>query len=128
MENDTVRSMGESTLVDVWINGRMRSICLSRGAIDSFLKLPPDASAKMSDGERREFVRTHLAIVVAAAKERLSATSANAESVLIDTGQLGPEKKEKGFTERRRGGDRRKGDRRQSGRAKGDRRGTDRRT
>ena len=128
MENDTVRSMGESTLVDVWINGRMRSICLSRGAIDSFLKLPPDASAKMSDGERREFVRTHLAIVVAAAKDQLAGTKAGAESVLIDTGQLGPEKKEKGFTERRRGGDRRKGDRRQSGRAKGDRRGTDRRT
>jgi hypothetical protein len=128
MENDTVRSMGESTLVDVWINGKMRSVCMSRGSIDSFLKLSPDASAKMSDGERREFVRTHLAIVVAAAKERLSATSANAESVLIDTGQLGPEKKEKGFAERRRGGDRRKGDRRQSGRAKGDRRGTDRRT
>ena len=128
MENDTVRSMGESTLVDVWINGKMRSVCVSRGAIETFLKLPPDAAAKMSDAERREFVRTHLAIVVAAAKDQLAGTKAGAESVLIDTGQLGPEKKEKGFTERRRGGDRRRGDRRQSGRAKGDRRGTDRRT
>ena len=127
MENDTVRSMGESTLVDVWINGKMRSVCVSRGAIENFLKLTPDASSRMSEGDRREFVRTHLSTVVAAAKERLSATSANAESVLIDTGQLGPGNNENGLVDRRRGGDRRKGDRRQSTRAKGDRRGTDRR-
>src|SRR5690349_6788700 len=97
MENDTVRSMGDSTLVDVWINGKMRSVCVSRGAIEGFLQLPADASARMSEDERREFVRTHLAIVVAAAKERLAATSANSESILIDSGQLGPEKKDKGL-------------------------------
>jgi len=79
MENDTVRSMGESTLVDVWINGKMRSVCVSRGAIETFLKLPPDAAAKMSDAERREFVRTHLAIVVAAAKDQLAGTKAGGE-------------------------------------------------
>ena len=128
MENDTVRSMGDSTLVDVWINGKMRSVCVSRGAIEGFLELAPGASARMSEDERREFVRTHLAIVVAAAKERLSATSANAETVLIDSGQLGPEKKEKGFVERRRGGERRKRDRRSGNRAKGDRRRSDRRS
>lgn len=127
MENDTVRSMGESTLVDVWINGKMRSICVSRGAIEGFLKLAPDASAKMSEDERREFVRTHLAIVVAAAKERLTG-GANSESILIDTGQLGPGEKGKAFVERRRGGDRRKGDRRGGEPAKGGRRQSDRRS
>jgi hypothetical protein len=128
MENDTVRSMGESTLVDVWINGKMRSVCVSRGAIESFLKLPPGASAKMSDDERREFVRTHLSTVVTAAKSQLAATSPNAESVLIDTEQLGGEKPAAGLVERRRGGDRRKGDRRKSGSGDGDRRSTDRRS
>jgi hypothetical protein len=128
MENDTVRSMGDSTLVDVWINGKMRSVCVSRGAIEGFLQLPAGVSAKMSEDERREFVRTHLAIVVAAAKDRLSATSANAESILIDSGQLGSGTKDRNFVERRAGGERRKGDRRQSSTAKGDRRSTDRRS
>src|SRR5690242_15930362 len=109
MENDTVRSMGDSTFVDVWINGKMRSVCVSRGAIEGFLQLPADASAKMSEDERREFVRTHLAIVVAAAKERLTETSASSESILIDTGQLGPQANGKALVDRRRGGDRRKG-------------------
>ena len=127
MENDTVRSMGESTLVDVWINGKMRSVCVSRGAIESFLKLTPDVSAKMSDSERREFVRTHLSIVVAAAKEQLAASNPNAESILVDAGPAGSRDKDGHFVERRRGGDRRKGDRRKGNAAKGGRRSTDRR-
>ena len=127
MENDTVRSMGDSTLVDVWIDGKMRSVCVSRGAIEGFLKLPADASANMSEDERREFVRTHLAIVVAAAKDRLAA-GANSESILIDAGQLGPQENGKAFVERRRGGDRRKGDRRGGAPAKGGRRQSDRRS
>ncbi|HEX4800069.1 MAG TPA: hypothetical protein VFU91_02715 [Sphingomicrobium sp.] len=127
MENDTVRSMGESTLVDVWINGKMRSVCVSRGAIESFLQLPADASSKMSDDERREFVRTHLAIVVAAAKEQLAATNPNADSILIDAGQIGARDKGGNFVERRRGGDRRKGHRRKGDATKGGRRSTDRR-
>jgi hypothetical protein len=123
MENDTVRSMGESTLVDVWINGKMRSVCVSRGAIEGFLQLAPDASAKMSEDGRREFVRTHLAVVVAAAKEQLAATP-GAETLLIDS--LGPQEKSKPLIERRKGGDRRKGDRRAGGAARGGRRKTDR--
>jgi hypothetical protein len=124
MENDTVRSMGESTLVDVWINGRMRSVSVSRGAIETFLQPPPGAPA-MSENERCEFVRTHLATVVAAAKDRLAQNPA-AETHLID--RLGSQEKAKGFVERRKGGDRRKGDRRAGGSAKGDRRQSDRRT
>jgi hypothetical protein len=115
MENDSVRSMGESTLVDVWINGKMRSVCVSRGAIESFLQLSPDAAKAMSDDDRREFVRTHLAIIVTAAKDRLTGQDAAMESILIDSGQLA-RKEAGGFVERRRGGDRRKGDRRQSDR------------
>jgi hypothetical protein len=119
--------MGESTLVDVWINGKMRSVCVSRAAIENFLKLTPEASASMSDNERREFVRTHLSIVVAAAKEQLAATNPNAESILVDADQVGRRDNDGHFVERRRGGDRRKGDRRKGGVTKGDRRSTDRR-
>ena len=114
MENDTVRSMGESTLVDVWIDGRMRSICVSRGAIDTFLQLPPEAAGAMSEDGRREFVRTHLALVVAAAKERLREGDGGSDSILIEAGPLRRpgEGGGGGFVERRRGGDRRKGERR----------------
>ena len=113
MENDSVRSMGESTLVDVWINGKMRSVCVSRAAIEGFLKPSSQAAAAMSDDDRREFVRTHLAEVVEAAKDRLGGKDSGAESILIE--QLGPQPRA-GFVERRRGGDRRKGGRRGSDR------------
>jgi len=43
METDSVRAMGDSTLVDLWIEGRFRAITVSRDAIASFLKLTPQS-------------------------------------------------------------------------------------
>jgi hypothetical protein len=110
MENDSVRAMGDSTLVDLWIEGKFRAITISRQAIETYLQLAPGAAAAMSETDRREFVRKNLGVVVRAATALLHAKP-GAETIVIEAGQLGGEvRRVEG--ERRNGGDRRKGDRR----------------
>ncbi len=139
MENDSVRSSGELTLVEMWIEGKLRGIAVSRQAIEAFLQLTPDRAAEMSDEDRREFVRTHLSLIATAAGERLRNTHPDADEVVIEAGQLGAREGAR-TGDRRRGerrkGDRRKvdqptgltGDRRQSERRRNDRRKSDRRS
>lgn len=138
MENDSVRTSGDLTLVEMWIDGKLRGISISRQAIEVFLELPPERASAMSDEDRREFVRTHLSLVATSAKDRLGHTHPDAVSVMIDAGQLGTQDGGR-IGDRRRGdrrkGDRRKtdqptgriGDRRQGERRRGDRRKSDRR-
>jgi hypothetical protein len=113
MESDSVRSSGDSVVVDMWIDGRLRAICVSREAIEGFLHLTPARATEMSDEDRREFVRTHLAQVVTAATKQLRSKDPNADCVTIGPGQLG------GSTSAASGdrsrGERRRGDRRQGG-------------
>ncbi len=44
MESDSVRAMGDSTLVDLWIEGKFRAIIVSRQAIESYLGVAPDVA------------------------------------------------------------------------------------
>ena len=114
MENDSVRSSGTSTLVDLWIDGKLRAISVSREAIEGFLHLTPERAAAMSEGERSEFVRTHLTYVIRAATAKLRRTGADADAVAIEGGDLGgraPQRPAPPDGERR-STDRRKGDRR----------------
>ncbi len=137
MENDSVRTSGDLTLVEMWIDGKLRGISISRHAIEAFLQLPPEEASAMSDEDRREFVRTHLGLLTTAAKARISQTRPDADEITIDAGQLGTSGGRGGDRRRaeRRKGDRRKadqpigkiGDRRQGERRKGDRRKSDRR-
>lgn len=106
MESDSVRTMGDSTLVDLWIEGKFRAITISRDAIESYLRLAPNDAAAMGETERREFVRTHLSVVVKAATARLRATP-DSETIAIEAGQLSGEAA-------RPTGDRRKGERRKA--------------
>jgi hypothetical protein len=108
MENDSIRPSGSSTLIDLWIEGKMRAICVTRAAIETFVGLK--APAAMSDDERCEFVRTHLPQLVTAVRSRLR-EDPTANAVTLEAGQLGGE------------GDRRKGERRKSDRRKGGRSG-----
>ena len=108
MENDSVRTMGDSTVVDLWIGGKFRAITISRNAIERYLGLSVDGTSALTENERREFVRTHLALIQNAAEQWLRSDPA-ADSVLIDSGQLGRLTADEG---ERRSGDRRKGDRR----------------
>ena len=47
MENDSIRSVGSDTLVDIWIDDKMRSLLVSPEAIGAFLGF--DKAAGMSD-------------------------------------------------------------------------------
>jgi hypothetical protein len=124
MENDSIRPSGSNTLVDIWVNGKLRAITVTKHAIDAFVG--PSVSKGMSDDERCEFVRTHLPMLVAAVKTQLREATDDLESVTIDIGHLG------GRAAERRKGERRKvkltkeslphGDRRRGNRRKGDRR------
>jgi hypothetical protein len=105
MENDSIRASGTDTLVDIWINGKLRAICVTREAIDARVGL--DQAAHMTDDDRCEFVRTHLPLVVTAVKTRLREAGPTADSVIIGAGQLGGEGD-------RRGLERRKGERRKT--------------
>jgi hypothetical protein len=100
MENDSIRASGNDTLVDIWVNGKLRAICLTKEAIESFQGVRD--AAGLSEEARCEFVRTHLPLVVTAVKARLRELARDPDSVTIDAGQLGARPAE------RRKGDRRK--------------------
>jgi hypothetical protein len=110
MENDSVRTIGDSTLVDMWLSGKLRSISVSREAIAEFQGLPRGQAAALSDDERSQFVRTHLTLIATAASAGVK-DNPDAETVSVETGQLRREDSSRA-SERRAGGDRRKGDRR----------------
>lgn len=129
MEGDSIRTSGNDTFVDIWIEGKVRSICISRAAIDAHLGF--DRGANLSEDERREFVRANLPLVISAAKSRLAETGPTADSIMIDAGQLpGGKAGERRKTERRKTerrktakpvaelphGERRRGDRRHADR------------
>jgi hypothetical protein len=109
MDNDTIQSSGENTLVTIWLEGKLRRISVSGEAIETFLRLPPGRPATTEE-DRREFVRTHLGLVSAAARARLD-IDASADALTIEAGELGSEPGGRA-ADRRTGGDRRKGDRR----------------
>ena len=111
MESDSVRSSGEMTVVDMWVEGKLRGISVSRSAIESFLRLPSGAPA-MTDEDRREFVRTHLAQIVAAAKTRLLSMDPDTDSIVIDAAPAAAPDSKAASGDRRRSGDRRKEERR----------------
>jgi len=106
MESDSVRTMGDSTLVDLWIEGKFRAITISREAIEVYLRLSPQAAEAMGETERREFVRTHLSEVVKAATALLRANP-GAETIVIESGQLAGDTPQPST-------DRRKGERRKA--------------
>ena len=86
MDNDSIQSSGENTLVTIWVEGKLRAITISREAIETFLQLPPERAMSMTDEDRREFVRTHLRLVTAAARTQLLSVDPSADTVMIDDG------------------------------------------
>jgi hypothetical protein len=113
MENDSVRTTGETTLVDMWINGKLRSVAVTRAAIEGCLELLTSESNRLSEDERSEFVRTHLTLVHKAAIERLGHSNASDDMVRIEAGQLQSGRVTSAVVAgERRTGDRRKGERR----------------
>jgi hypothetical protein len=87
VENDSIRASGTNTLIDIWIEGKLRAICVTSAAIETFLGAA--AGSDMTEDARCEFVRTHLPLLVKSVKERLRGAGASADTVVIDAGQLG---------------------------------------
>jgi hypothetical protein len=85
MENDSIRASGTDTLVDIWIDGKIRAICITREAIGAYLDF--DQMARMDDDERCVFIKNNLSLVVSAAKARLQ-TDPTAETVVLDASHL----------------------------------------
>jgi len=131
MENDSIRSSGTSTLVDIWVDGKVRAISVSQAAIGAFLGF--EEAHSLSERDRCEFVRNHLPLLVTAAQNRLRETDVTSDTVSIDVGDL---PRSYGRTGDRRKANRRKTDRRkiaqprgnQPERRKSDRRQRERRT
>lgn len=128
MESDSIRPSGGDTLVDMWVSGKVRAVCVTREAIEAYVGF--DRAPTMSDDDRCDFVRAHLPLVVTAAKTRISEGDPAAETVIIGAGQLGTPPG--GRVSDRRKGERRNGDRRKAERPKeelphGDRRRAERR-
>jgi hypothetical protein len=109
METDSIRSSGTNTLIDIWIDGKMRAICVSHEAIGAFLGF--EEASGMSDADRCEFVRTHLPLVVTAAKTLIHSTDSSAGTVILEGGHL---PRPDGRSGNRRKADRRKGERRKA--------------
>lgn len=131
MENDSIRPSGTNTLVDIWVDGKVRAICVSQDAISAFIGF--DRASGMTERDRSEFVRANLSLVVAAAKNQLRETDPSADSVTLDVGQLPRTDGASGDRRKiqRRKDDRRKADRARTGqveRRRRDRRQGERRT
>ena len=115
MDNDAVRTSGDQTLVDMWIDGKSRTVSISRAAIEAHLQLNPDRAAVMTDEDRREFVRGNLKLLATAASEIVQSGDRDATTVDIDVGQFtgnAPAAPAQAATDRRQGDRRKGGDRR----------------
>ena len=50
MENDSIRASGTDTLIDIWIDGKIRGLCITQEAIGAHLDF--EHVARMTDDER----------------------------------------------------------------------------
>ena len=125
MENDSIRASGTDTLVDIWIDGKIRAICITQEAIGAYLDF--DQVARMTDDDRCAFVKNKLSLVVSSAKARLREGDPTTSTIVIDAGHL---PRPDGKATDRRKAERRKTERRKTTRPLGnqpDRRRTERR-
>lgn len=86
MENDSIRSSGTKTLVELWVDGKLRGVCVSQQAIGAYLGF--EQAQGMSEQDRCEFVRQHLPLVATAASAILREADPTADSVVIDVDEL----------------------------------------
>src|SRR6185369_11654827 len=111
MDNDAVRSSGDRTIVDMWIEGKFRSVSVTKAAIEAHLQLSDEQAAEMTDDDRREFVRANLKLLAGAAADWVRENDPDAATVLLErlSGQaVQPPREERRRGDRRKGGDRRK--------------------
>jgi hypothetical protein len=79
---------GENTELEAWIAGESRTVRVTREAIESYLPLSSDSSASLTAADRAEFVRNHLALVIAAAVRKIDPIDQAADLIIIRAGEL----------------------------------------
>jgi len=87
LETDSIRAAGDSTVVDLWIEGKLRALTIPRSAIEAYLPLARHNAVAMTDSDRCEFVRKNLGLIARAVTARLR-TDRTATAVCIEPGQL----------------------------------------
>lgn len=135
MEGDTIRSSGGHTLIDLWIDGAMREIVITREAIAA--AAGADRAAAMGDEDRCDFIRTRMALVLSAARTAVAGGGRDLHRVMLKAACLvDPSLGADGERRRaeRRGNERRRasataparsgGERRRAERRRNERRGT----
>jgi hypothetical protein len=108
MDNDAVRTSGDRTLVDMWIDGKSRTVSVTKAAIEAHLRLSPERAENMSPEDRCEFVRANLRMLAATATDIVRQGDREATAVVIEAEHLGGEAP-KSTVDRRQSGDRRRG-------------------
>jgi len=108
MDNDAVRTSGDRTLVDMWIDGKSRTVSVTKAAIEAHLRLSPERAETMSPEDRCEFVRANLRMLAATATDVVRQGDREATAVVIEAEHLGGEAP-KSTVDRRQSGDRRQG-------------------
>ena len=108
MDNDAVRTSGDRTLVDMWIDGKSRTVSVTKAAIEVHLRLSPERAEQMSAEDRCEFVRANLRMLAATATDVVRQGDREATAVVIEAEHLGGEAP-KSTVDRRQSSDRRKG-------------------
>lgn len=85
MTDQPITTNGDSTLVDLVIDGRLRRVSVSRDWIDARFGMRPGSAAVPTSKQREDFVRAHLSEVVAAAQAKLGRTNPDADLVMVQT-------------------------------------------
>lgn len=135
MEGDKIRTSGTSTLVDIWVEGRMREILITFEALAA--AAGAERAAAMSEDQRCEFVRSRLGAVQGAARTAIAEGGGEQGRITLKAACLVDPSLGSGGERRRadrRNADRRDlaslagklpaGERRRRDRRRGDRRGT----
>ena len=87
METDSIRATGDSAVVDLWIEGKVRAITVPRRAIEAYLPSRREDAAPMTEADRCDFVRKNLGLIARAATGRL-AGDRTATALSIEPGEL----------------------------------------
>ena len=79
---------GGNTIFDIWVDGKLRLVAVTREAIEDHLRLPPEAAAEFGPQHRVKFVQNNLHAIIAAAKLNLHNSEPDTHVITIRSGNI----------------------------------------
>lgn len=79
---------GGNTIFDIWVDGKLRLVVVTRDAIEDHLRLPPDAAAEFGPQHRVKFVQNNLHAIIAAARLNLRNGEPDTHVITIRSGNI----------------------------------------